>query len=132
MASTTAQHTLLHAPRTPSACAMRLADLSCCAVDYATLQATKWHWMYTRLTSDEEASSMELAKALKFSYTSVAQEMVCDTDAIAGLCGTLDRLGANNAMIVCGPSILRGSDVIKRVQEVLGARCVGLFAGVAP
>jgi alcohol dehydrogenase class IV len=75
---------------------------------------------------------MELAQALKFSYTSVAQEIVCDTDTIVGLCGTLDRLEAKNAMIVCGPSILWGSDVIKRVQEALGARSVGLFAGVAP
>ena len=75
---------------------------------------------------------MELAHALQFSYTSVAQEIVCDTDAIADLCGTLDRLGANTAMIICGPSILRSSDAIRRVQEALGARCVGLFAGVAP
>ena len=28
---------------------------------------------------------MELAHALQYSYTSVAQEIVCDTDAIAGL-----------------------------------------------
>src|SRR5712691_4186211 len=88
--------------------------------------------MYTIRPFDEEASTMELTHALKFSYTSVAQEMVCDTDAITGLCGTLDRLDAKNAMIVCGPSILRGSDVIRRVQEALGVRCVGLFAGVAP
>src|SRR5262252_4708772 len=76
--------------------------------------------------------TMELAHALQFTYTSVAQEIVCDTDAIADLSGTLDRLRANTAMIICGPSILRSSDVIRRVQEALGARCVGLFAGVAP
>ena len=70
---------------------------------------------------------MELAHALKFSYTSVAKEIVCDTDAIADLGSTLDRLSANTAMIICGPSILRSSDVIRRVQEALGARCVGLF-----
>jgi alcohol dehydrogenase class IV len=75
---------------------------------------------------------MELARALQFSYTSVAQEIVCDTDAIGRLCATLDRLQAQNAMIVCGPSVLRSSDVVKRVQETLGTRCVGLFAGVAP
>jgi alcohol dehydrogenase class IV len=75
---------------------------------------------------------MELAQALQFSYTSVAQEIVCETDAIARLCGTLDRLQAPHAMIVCGPSILRSSDVIRRVQATLGPRCVGLFAGVAP
>src|SRR5919199_6361375 len=76
--------------------------------------------------------TMELARALQFSYTSVAQEIVCATDAIADLCGTRDRLGAHMAMIICGPSILRSSDVIRRVQEALGARCAGLFAGVAP
>lgn len=75
---------------------------------------------------------MECAQTLKFSYTSVAQEIVCDTDVMADLYTTLDRLGATTAMIVCGPSILRSSDVIRRVQEALGARCAGLFAGVAP
>src|SRR5262249_60510527 len=35
-------------------------------------------------------------------------------------------------MVVCGPSILRSSDVIRRVQEALRERYVGLFAGVAP
>ncbi|MBM3226742.1 MAG: iron-containing alcohol dehydrogenase [Candidatus Tectomicrobia bacterium] len=75
---------------------------------------------------------MELAQALQYRYSSVAQEIVCDTDAIAGLCGTLDRLGAGRAMIVCGPSILRSANVIQRVQEALGTRAVGLFAGVAP
>ena len=75
---------------------------------------------------------MELAHALHFTHTSVAQEIVCDTDAIMRLCRTLDTLGAQTAMLVCGPSILRGSDVIQRVQAALGSRCVGLFAGVAP
>src|SRR2546429_9921395 len=55
-----------------------------------------------------------------------------DTDGMAELCGTLARPGAHTAMIICGPSILRSSDVIRRVQEALGARSVGLFAGVAP
>ena len=75
---------------------------------------------------------MELTTALQFSYNSVAQEIVCNTDAISGLGHTLDRLSARTAMIVCGPSILRSSDVIRRVQEALGERYVGLFAGVAP
>jgi hypothetical protein len=35
---------------------------------------------------------MEFAHALQFSYTSVAQEIVCATDAIADFRGTLDRL----------------------------------------
>lgn len=37
---------------------------------------------------------MELAQVLQFRYTSVAQEIVCDTDALARLCDTLDRLQA--------------------------------------
>jgi len=75
---------------------------------------------------------VELSTALQFSYSSVAQEIVCQSDAISGLGPTLDRLEARSAMIVCGPSILRGSDVIQRVQEALGERYAGLFAGVAP
>ena len=75
---------------------------------------------------------MELTRALHFRYNSVAQEIVCDTEAISGLGGTLDRLGARTAMIICGPSILRGSQVIQRVQEALAERYVGLFAGVMP
>ena len=41
---------------------------------------------------------MELPQALQFSYTSVSQEIVCDTDAIVGLCGTLDRLDVPNLL----------------------------------
>lgn len=71
-------------------------------------------------------------RTLQFHYNSLAQDILCDTDVIAGLNTALDRLGAQTAMIVCGPSILRSSNVIARVQEVLGTRCVGLYAGVTP
>jgi hypothetical protein len=49
---------------------------------------------------------MELTQALTFRYSSVAQELLCGPDAIAGLGGALDRLGAETAMIVCGPRCL--------------------------
>lgn len=75
---------------------------------------------------------MELAHALHYSYHSVAQEIVCNLDVISSLPDTLERCGAHRAMIVCGPSILRGSDVIQRVQDSLGTRSCGVFAGVAP
>src|SRR5262245_46023796 len=108
-------------------------------MDYGTLQAATIAQKSVpcpsgppRRATYGETPAMEFAQALKFSYTSVAQEIVCDTDVIASLGDTLDRLGATTAMIVCGPSILRSSDVIRRVQEALGARCAGLFAGVAP
>lgn len=35
-------------------------------------------------------------------------------------------------MVVCGPSILEKSDVVRRVQDALGDRAVGLYSGVAP
>ena len=75
---------------------------------------------------------METEAALKFNYTTMTQDIRCAADAISGICGALDRVGANTAMVICGPSILRHADVVQRVQEALGKRCVGLFAGVAP
>ncbi len=73
-----------------------------------------------------------MAQTLTYSYSSVAQEVVCAPDAINGLPGVLDRAGVSKAMVVCGPSILGKSDVVQRVQAALGDRCVGLFSGVAP
>lgn len=75
---------------------------------------------------------MELPDALRFSYSTVTQDIVCDPEAISGLCRSLDRLGVRNAMLVCGPTILHKADVVQRVLQVLQERCVGLFAGVLP
>ena len=69
---------------------------------------------------------------LEYTYRSPAQDIVCGPEAIVGMDGILDRLGAQRAMVVCGPSILEGADVVQRVQSALGPRCVGLFSGVAP
>ena len=73
-----------------------------------------------------------MSQFLTYSYSSVAQQVVCAEDAISNLPGILDRLGSTRAMVVCGPSILEKSNVIQRVQDALGDRCVGLFSGVAP
>ena len=73
-----------------------------------------------------------MAQTLTYSYSSVAQEVVCAPDAISGLPGVLDRAGVSRAMVVCGPSILEKSDVVQRVQAALGDRYLGLFSGVAP
>jgi alcohol dehydrogenase len=73
-----------------------------------------------------------MAQALNYNYNSVAQEVVCAEDAISSLPAVLDRLGGTRAMVICGPSILEKSDVVQRVQDVLGDRCAGLFSGVAP
>jgi alcohol dehydrogenase class IV len=73
-----------------------------------------------------------LAESLAYIYNSIAQEVVCAEDAISGLPGILERLGGTRAMVVCGPSILEKSDVVRRVQDALGDRAVGLYSGVAP
>ena len=73
-----------------------------------------------------------MSQSLSYSYVSVAQEVVCAADAISSLPGILDRAGVTRAMVVCGPSILEKSDVVRRVRTALGERCVGLFSGVAP
>ena len=73
-----------------------------------------------------------MAQPLSFTFNSVAQEVICGSDAISGLPAVLDRLGATRAMVTCGPSILEKSDVIQRVQAALGDRFVGLFSGVSP
>ena len=73
-----------------------------------------------------------LDQPLSFSYNSVNQEIICGPDSISGIRNSLDQVEAHKAMIVCGPSILAGSDVVQRVQDALGDRYAGLFPGVAP
>jgi len=73
-----------------------------------------------------------LAESLAYIYNSVTQEVVCAEDSISGLPGILKRLGGTRAMVVCGPSILEKSDVVRRVQDALGDRAVGLYSGTAP
>ena len=73
-----------------------------------------------------------MAETLNYSYTSIPHHVVCEADAISGLAAVLDSAGGSRAMVVCGPSILKGSNVVQRVRDSLGGRCVGLFSGVAP
>ena len=71
----------------------------------------------------------------RFVFSSVAQEIVCASDAIDatdGLGAMLERWHAERALIVCGPNIRSGSDVVGRVEAALGARQVGVFDGVLP
>jgi alcohol dehydrogenase len=75
---------------------------------------------------------MTLQTALSYIYQPVERELVCRPDAISGLCDVLDRLYAWTAMIICGPTILQHANVVQRVQETLGSRCVGVFSGVLP
>src|SRR5882724_10896420 len=69
---------------------------------------------------------------MQMRYTPLHQNIICSATAIAALPATVDALGARRAMITCGPTILRACDVVPRVQEALGSRYVGVYAGVAP
>ena len=70
--------------------------------------------------------------ALHYRYYPLHQDIICSETAIAALPATVDALGARRAMITCGPTILRACNVVPRVQEALGCRYVGVYAGVAP
>ena len=70
--------------------------------------------------------------ALQYRYNPLHQNIICAETAIEALPATVDALGANRAMVTCGPTILSACDVVPRVQEALGSRYVGVYAGVAP
>ena len=69
---------------------------------------------------------------LQYRYNPLRQDIVCSETAIDALPDTVDALGAGRAMITCGPTILASCNVVPRVQEALGSRCVGVYSGVAP
>ena len=70
--------------------------------------------------------------ALRYRYDPLHQNIVCNETAINDLAAIVDGLGASRAMITCGPTILSACDVVPRVQEALGSRCVGTYSGVSP
>jgi alcohol dehydrogenase class IV len=69
---------------------------------------------------------------LHYRYYPLPQDIICAATAIAALPARLEALDARRALITCGPTILRACDVVPRVQEALGSRAVGVYAGVAP
>src|SRR5438445_13573295 len=69
---------------------------------------------------------------LHYHYHPLHQAIICAETAITSLPATVDALGARRAMMTCGPTILRACNVVPRVQEALGHRSVGVYAGVAP
>lgn len=75
---------------------------------------------------------MNVQEVLTYHYRAVPRDMICAPDAISRLCDALDEIMAYKAMIICGPTILRHANVVQRVQDVLGERCAGLYAGVLP
>ena len=75
---------------------------------------------------------MTSAKPLDYQVSTVDRSIVCAPDAISSIADSLEKLGASRALVVCGPTILEHSDVVQRVQQALGDKCIGLYSGVVP
>ena len=75
---------------------------------------------------------MTSAKPLNYQVSTADRNIICAPDAISGIADSLETLGASRALVVCGPTILEHADVVQRVQQALGDRCIGLYSGVAP
>ncbi len=69
---------------------------------------------------------------VEYAYHGVAGTIVSGPEEIDRLGVHMGSLGVRRAMVVCGPNILRSSDVIGRVERAAGARVVGRFSGVEP
>ena len=75
---------------------------------------------------------MTSAKPLNYQVSTADRNIICAPDAISGIADSLETLGASRGLVVCGPTILEHADVVQRVQQALGDRCIGLYSGVAP
>ena len=69
---------------------------------------------------------------LEYRVNTVDHDIICAPEAISGMADSLEQLGVSRALAVCGPTILKHADVVQRVQQALGDRCIGLYSGVAP
>jgi alcohol dehydrogenase class IV len=58
------------------------------------------------------------------------RELVFERGAVRRLGEFVDRLGASRALVICGRTVSAG-EMLSRVREALGARCAGVFTGVA-
>lgn len=52
--------------------------------------------------------------------------------SVTQLPGELDRLGVARAMLVTSPTVRRHAELGRRVESMLGERCVGVYDGVRP
>jgi len=52
--------------------------------------------------------------------------------SLSELLGELDRLGGKRVMMVTSPTVGRHAEVGRRIESLLGPRCVGVYDGVRP
>jgi alcohol dehydrogenase len=71
-----------------------------------------------------------LAAATSFRHVSYLVRIHAGDNAIAGLGEEVDRAGAKRALVVCGQTIARRTNLLDRVKEALEDRFAGVFDGV--
>jgi alcohol dehydrogenase len=71
---------------------------------------------------------MELEPGIQGAFTFLPQERVIFGKGCATqLAAEIDRLGCRRAFVITGTTIATKTDVLARVQEILGLRCAGVF-----
>lgn len=65
-----------------------------------------------------------------FEHTIAGLRLFHGPDSLACLGRELERLGAQRAVIFCGRSMAQQSQLLDRVRQAAGERCVGVFDGV--
>jgi alcohol dehydrogenase class IV len=71
---------------------------------------------------------MEFAAGLQGTFTFLPQERVIfGKGSVAQLATEIDRLGCRRAFVITGTTIATKTDLLGRLQEILGPRCAGVF-----
>jgi alcohol dehydrogenase class IV len=75
---------------------------------------------------------MEFASGLQGTFTFLPQERVIfGKGSMAQLATEIDRLGCQRAFVITGTTIATKTDLLERLQEVLGPRFAGVFYPIA-
>ena len=80
------------------------------------------------LEARDTASSAEGGRLQQGSYEFLPQDRVIfGRPAAEAVAETADRLGKNRLLVVASKTLSRQTDVVSRIREALGKRCIGLL-----
>jgi alcohol dehydrogenase class IV len=71
-----------------------------------------------------------LPAVTSFRHVSYPVRIYAGDNALACLAEEVDRTGAKRALVVCGQTVARCTNLLDRVKEALGARFASVFDGV--
>jgi maleylacetate reductase len=75
---------------------------------------------------------MEFASGIQGAFTFLPQErIIFGKGSVAQLAAEIDRLGCQRAFVITGTTIATKTDLLGRLQEVLGPRFAGVFYPIA-